>query len=148
MFLIKLLSVTYCLSGTNCILPILGGWLADAKFGKHSVILFSAVIYLIGTILLPLGSITKDEKEHSNWAATDLTTIHAFKMAVYISGLILVAFGNCGIAGNVPAFGAEQISYRGPAAIQGADSSSSSSSSPSPSSPSSCISPNIVPFII
>ena len=103
-------------------MPILGGWLADSKFGKYSVILFSAVVYLIGTILLPLGSITKDGKEHSTWAVTELTTNHAFKMAVYMSGLTLVAFGFGGIVGNVPAFGAEQISYRGPSAIQGADS--------------------------
>ena len=119
-------------------LPILGGWLADAKFGKFPAILFSAVVYLFGTILLPLGSITKDAKEHSNWAATDVTTNHVFKRAFFISGLFLVAFGTGGIKANVSPFGAEQISNRGPAAIQG-DSSSSSSS---------CISPNIVPFII
>ena len=99
----------------------MGGWLADSKFGKYSVILFSAVVYFIGTILLPLGCITKDGKEYSNWAATDLTTNHAFKMAVYISGLTLVAFGTGGIKANVSPFGAEQISNRGPAAIQGAD---------------------------
>ena len=106
-------------------LPILGGWLADAKFGKFPVILFSAVVYLIGTILLPLGSITIDGKEHSNWAATDLTTNRVFKRAVYICGLFLVAFGTGGIKANVSPFGAEQISNRGPSAIQG-DSSSSS----------------------
>ena len=102
-------------------MPILGGWLADSKFGKFSVILFGAVVYLIGTILLPLGSITKDGKEHTHWAVTDLTTNHVFKMTVYISGLILVAFGTGGIKANVSPFGAEQISNRGPAAIQGAD---------------------------
>ena len=119
-YIFNKITVTYCISGTCCILPILGGWLADSKFGKYSVILFSAVVYFIGTILLPLGCITKDGKEHSNWAATDLTTNHAFKMAVYISGLILVAFGTGGIKANVSPFGAEQISNRGPAAIQGA----------------------------
>ena len=114
-------------------LPILGGWLADAKLGKFSVILSSAVVYLIGTILLPLGSITNDGKEHTRWAVTGLTKNHAFKRAVYISGLFLVAIGTGGIKANVSPFGAEQISNRGPAAIQGADSSSSSSSSSSQS---------------
>ena len=99
------ITVTYCLSGTCCILAVLGGWLADAKFGKFSVILFSSVVLLVGTILLPSGSITKP----------------AFKMAVYTSGLILIAFGSGGFEVNVSTFGAEQISYRGPAAIQGAD---------------------------
>ena len=115
------ITVTYCLSGTCCILTILGGWLADAKFGKFSVILFSPYVLIVGIILLLLGSITKDEKEYSYWAVTDLTTKPDFKMAVYIFGLVLVAFGTGGILGNVPTFGAEQISYRGPAAIQGDD---------------------------
>ena len=115
------ITVTYCLSGTCCILPILGGWLADAKFGKFSVIRFSLVVFLIGTILLPLGSITNDGKEYSNWAVTDLTINPAFTMTVYVSGLILIAFGVGGFKANVFAFGAEQISYRGPAAIQGND---------------------------
>ena len=113
------ITVTYCLSGTCSILAILGGWLADAKFGKFSIILFSPYVLIVGTILLLLGSITKDE--YSYWAVTDLTTKLVFKMAVYISGLVLVAFGTGGVLGNVPTFGAEQISYRGPAAIQGAD---------------------------
>ena len=112
-------------------MPVFGGWLADAKFGKFSVILFSAVVYLIGTILLPLASITDNGKEYSNWAATDLTINPAFKKAVYIFGLFLVAVGTGGIKANVSPFGAEQISHRGPAAIQGADFRSSSSSSSS-----------------
>ena len=102
-------------------MTILGGWLADTKFWKYSVILFSAVVYFIGTILLPLASVTKDGKENTHWAVASWTTNHAFKMAVYISGLILVAFGTGGIKANVSPFGAEQISHHGPAAIQGAD---------------------------
>ena len=102
-------------------MSISGGWLADTKFGKYSVILFSAVVYFVGTILLPLASITKDGKESTHWVVASLTTNHSFKMAVYISGLILVAFGTGGIKANVSPFGAEQISHHGPAAIQGAD---------------------------
>ena len=101
-------------------MPIIGGWLADSKFGKFSVILFSAIVYLVGTALLPLGSISrKDDK--SDWAATDLTTKPAFKRSVYIAGLFLVALGTGGIKANVSPFGAEQISNRGPGAIQGAN---------------------------
>ena len=105
--------------GTCYTLPILGGWLADSKFGKFSVILFGAIIYLIGTILLPLGSITYDKKEKSQWAATGLTTNTYFIQAVYITGLFLVALGTGGIKSNVAPFGAEQVSNLGPHAIQG-----------------------------
>ena len=101
-------------------MPIIGGWLADSKFGKFSVILFSAIVYLVGTALLPLGSIS-DEDDTIEWAATDLTTKQAFKRSVYFFGLFLVALGTGGIKANVSPFGAEQISYHGPGAIQGAN---------------------------
>ena len=100
-------------------MPIVGGWLADSKFGKFSVILFSAIIYLIGTVLLPLASITKDKSEHSTWAARGILVESVFKKVVYITGLFLVAFGTGGIKANVSPFGAEQVSNRRPAAIQG-----------------------------
>ena len=105
--------------GLCFITPILGGWLADSKFGKFSVIFFSAIIYFIGTILLPLGSITYDKKEHSQWAATEVTTNIHFIQAVYITGLFLVALGTGGIKANIYSFGAEQVSNLGPHAIQG-----------------------------
>ena len=101
-------------------MPIIGGWLADSKFGKFSVILFSAIVYLVGTALLPLGSISRKD-DTSDWAATDLTTKQAFKISVYFAGLFLVALGTGGIKANVSPFGAEQISNRGPGAIQGAN---------------------------
>ena len=105
--------------GTCYFLPILGGWLADSKFGKFSVIFFSAIFYLIGTIFLLLGSITYDKKEKSQWAATEVTTNIHFIRGVYITGLVLVAFGTGGIKANVSPFGAEQVSNLGPHAIQG-----------------------------
>ena len=100
-------------------MPILGGWLADTKFGKFSVISFSAIIYFIGTILLPLGSITDDVEEYSQWAANEVTTNTYFIRAVYIIGLFLVAIGTGGIKSSVAPFGAEQASNLGGHAIQG-----------------------------
>ena len=100
-------------------MPIVAGWLADSKFGKFSVIFFSAIIYFIGTLLLPLASITKDKSEHSAWAEKGILVDSVFKKVIYITGLFLVAFGTGGIKANVSPFGAEQIFNRGPAAIQG-----------------------------
>ena len=116
-----LINCLFFLVGICFTMPVLGGWLADSKAGKFSVILFSAVIYLFGTLLLPLGSIERNDsnKENSQWAANHVTTSLTFMRAVYITGLFLVAFGTGGIKANVSPFGAEQISNRGPAAIQG-----------------------------
>ena len=112
--------LAYVFQGTCFTLPILGGWLADTKAGKFSVILFSLVIYLLGTLLLPFGSIARNDNngEKSQWAANDITTNPIFMKVFYITGLFLVAFGTGGIKANVSLFGAEQVSYRGLAAIE------------------------------
>ncbi|XP_028394215.1 solute carrier family 15 member 4-like [Dendronephthya gigantea] len=110
--------LAYVWSGTCFTMPIIGGWLADSKFGKFAVIFCSAIIYLIGTLLLPLASITSDKSEHSQWAAKGILINPVFTKVVYITGLFLVAFGTGGIKANVSPFGAEQVSNRGPAAIQ------------------------------
>ena len=101
-------------------MPIFGGWLADTKAGKFSTILFSAVIYLLGTLLLPLGSIAKSDnnEEKSQWAANHVTTNRTFMRAVFITALFLVAVGTGGIKANVSPLGAEQVLHRGPAAIK------------------------------
>ena len=113
-------TLAFVFQGICFTMPVLGGWLADSKGGKFSVILFSAVIYLLGTLLLPLGSIERNgnNKEKSQWAANNVTTNLTFMQAVYITGLFLVACGTGGIKANVSPFGAEQISNRGPAAIE------------------------------
>ncbi|XP_046859137.1 solute carrier family 15 member 4-like [Xenia sp. Carnegie-2017] len=107
-------------TGLCYLTPIIGGWYADSKAGKFATILGAGVIYLIGSILLPLGSITynNSETEHSNWAASKFTTNKVFKRTVYLIGLILVSIGTGGIKSNVSPFGAEQLSSLGPSAIQ------------------------------
>lgn len=105
------------LVGTCFVLPVFGGWLADSVAGKFSVILFSGVIYLIGTMMLPLGSIS-DHNEHDSWAVTSLTSNKTFKKVIYLCGLVFVAMGTGGIKANVSPFGAEQVLNKGPERVQ------------------------------
>ena len=105
------------LVGTCFILPVLGGWLADSVAGKFSVILFSGVIYLLGTLLLPLGSISEHDK-HVDWAVSSATTNKTFKRVIYMCGLFFVAMGTGGIKANVSPFGAEQVLNKGPEKVQ------------------------------
>ena len=93
---------------------MLGGWLADSVAGKFSVILFSGIVYLIGAILIPLGSFD----DSVSWGGEFLVKDKTFKRVVYICGLFLVAIGTGGIKSNVSPFGAEQVSNNGPEAIQ------------------------------
>ena len=112
--------LAYVFQGTCFTLPILGGWLADTRAGKFSMIWFSVVIYLLGALLLPFGSIARNDNngEKSQWAANDVTTNPIFMKVFYITGLFLVAFGTGGMKANVSLFGAQQVSYGGPAAIE------------------------------
>ena len=98
-------------------LPVLGGWLADSVAGKFSVILFSGVIYLLGTLMLPLGSISEDDR-HVDWAVSSVTIDKTFKRVIYICGLFFVAMGTGGIKANVSPFGAEQVFKKGPESVQ------------------------------
>lgn len=108
--------LSYIFQGTCFSLPVLAGWLADSVAGRFTVIFFSALVYLVGAALLPLGSIS--EHSHVSWALSSLTLNPTFKKAVYMSGLFLVAFGTGGIKANVSPFGADQVANRGPGAIQ------------------------------
>lgn len=106
------LSLYFCSSiflGTCCLLPVLGGWLADSVAGKFSVIFYSVIIYVVGTLLLLLGSISENDK-HVEWAKTSLTTNKSFKRANFLYGLALVAFAMGGIKSNLVPLGAEQVS--------------------------------------
>lgn len=86
-----------------------GGWLADSLAGKFSVIFYSVIIFLFGTLLLLLGSISENDK-HIDWAKTLLTTNKTFKRAIFLCGLALVALGTGGMKANMAPIGAEQIS--------------------------------------
>lgn len=105
------------LTGTCWSLPVLGGWLADSV-GKFPVIQISMVIYLVGALLLVLGSITKQEIQHSDWES-DVLTDKTFLVAIYISGLSLAAVGIGGMKSNVCPFGAEQLPNNEPPTNRG-----------------------------
>ena len=88
--------------------------MADSVAGKFSVIFFSSIVYLIDTILIPLGSFD----DTVSWGSEFLVKDKTFKRVIYICGLILVAIGTGGIKSNVSPLGAEQVSNNGPEAIQ------------------------------
>lgn len=99
-------------------MPLLGGWLADSYTGKFNIILFSSIIYLVATILLPFASITNDASEHSDWAANGVTTNRNFMKSMYIIGLFLNSFGRGGLDAALLPFGADQLLNREAAATR------------------------------
>lgn len=85
-------SVALIFSGTCYLTPLLGGWFADAQWGRFKTIMVFICIYILGMALL------------------SFSTLHEFTSAplVYIA-LLLIATGTGGIKPNVSSFGADQF---------------------------------------
>ena len=104
----------YFFVGTCYVLPLFGGWLADSVSGKFLAILIGVIVYLIGAILISLGSFDSTV----SWDGQHLVLDKTFKRGFFLCGLFLVAIGTGGIKANVSPFGADQVSNKGPKAVQ------------------------------
>ncbi|GLJ42398.1 hypothetical protein SUGI_0878200 [Cryptomeria japonica] len=93
--------------GVTTVMPLVGGFVADAYSGRYWMVLVSSVIYLAGLILLTLSvslSALKPEKcvEVCNKATTG-------EKAVFFLALYLIAVGTGGHKPSLQAFGADQF---------------------------------------
>ena len=105
------------LAGTCLIIPLFGGWLADAHLGQYNTIYGSALIYLVGTLLLSAVSMRNDMLQS---LFHDKRIVHnrAWRLVCFVIALVMIAFGTGGIKANVSPFGADQIEKEGPRAVQ------------------------------
>ncbi|KAL0375266.1 UNVERIFIED_CONTAM: protein NRT1/ PTR FAMILY 5.7 [Sesamum radiatum] len=95
-------SVNYW-SGVTTLMPLLGGFVADAYLGRFSTVLVSSVIYLLGLLVLTMSRVVPGLKpcdvgicerprriheDHISWAAADviLTAVMAFTILIFCSG--------------------------------------------------------------
>lgn len=94
-----------------------GGWLADTHLGRFNTIYGSALLYVVGTILLAAVSVGNEMLE--SWF-DDKSFAHDRNIRrVYFGiSLVLISFGTGGIKANVSPFGADQVQKDGPRAIQ------------------------------
>ena len=76
--------------------PLLGGYLADSFFGKHTVIVLFSIVYTLGLFALSLGAFVVRVWPAVAWTLT-------------WSGLLGIAFGTGGIKPCVSTLGACQI---------------------------------------
>ncbi|KAK7442686.1 hypothetical protein BaRGS_00040510, partial [Batillaria attramentaria] len=106
-------TISLVFAGTVYLIPIVGGYIADAKAGMFNTIFGSALIYLLGLFLLPAS-------------ATDYVALFGdgydlsveWRRAMFLTALVLVALGTGGIKANVGPFGAQQVQDVGPQAVQ------------------------------
>ncbi|XP_029125930.1 uncharacterized protein LOC109792206 [Cajanus cajan] len=95
-------SVNYW-AGTTTLMPLIGGFIADAYTGRFHMVIFSSLVYLIGLSLLTMSQFIPSLKPSNN---NQPRVVHeaAFFLAVYCISL--------GIGGHKPSlesFGADQF---------------------------------------
>ncbi|KAL4232605.1 hypothetical protein ACF0H5_007295 [Mactra antiquata] len=105
--------VALIFGGTVYLIPVIGGYIADAFAGKYNTIFGSGLLYLLGLFLLPASAI-----DYPKWfGSTGDLSIRA-REAFFFTGLIFIAMGTGGIKANVGPFGAQQVDDLGAEAVQ------------------------------
>nr|XP_012573930.1 protein NRT1/ PTR FAMILY 4.6-like isoform X2 [Cicer arietinum] len=95
--------------GTAFLLALLGGFLSDAFFTTYHIYLISAVIELLGLIVLTIQASVPSLKPPSCDPTITCPEINGAKAAMLYAGLYLVALGVGGIKGSLAPHGAEQF---------------------------------------
>lgn len=95
--------------GTSFLLALLGGFLSDAFLTTYHVYLISAVIELIGLIILTIQAHVPSLKPTKCNESTPCEEVNGGKAAMLFAGLYLVALGVGGIKGSLPVHGGEQF---------------------------------------
>lgn len=107
-------TVSLVFSGTVYLIPIVGGYIADAWSNRFNVIYGSGLIYLCGLFLVLCAAPRYSEVFGADMGEPSVE----FRRIFYIGGLSLVAIGTGGIKSNVGPFGAQQVEDMGAEAVQ------------------------------
>ncbi|KAL8604553.1 hypothetical protein ACOMHN_015837 [Nucella lapillus] len=107
-------TISLIFSGTTYLMPIIGGYIADAHIGMYNAIYGFALIYLIGLFLIPCSAVNYESLLGDEKYELGETGRRAF----YLLGLVFVCVGTGGIKANVAPFGALQVQDLGPKAVQ------------------------------
>ncbi|MCL7041351.1 hypothetical protein MKW94_026255 [Papaver nudicaule] len=94
-------------SGVTTLMPLLGAFLADAYFGRFSMILISSVVYLLGLGLLTMSEVIPSLKPCDNTdSCHEPKKLHGI---VFFLALYLISFGTGGHKPSLESFGADQF---------------------------------------
>ncbi|KAF9598139.1 hypothetical protein IFM89_025553 [Coptis chinensis] len=98
-------SVNYW-SGVTTMMPLIGGFLADAYFGRFFMVLISSVIYLLGLSLLAMSELIPSLKPCHIFTCEKPKKLHEvfFFLAIY-----LISVGTGGHKPSLESFGADQF---------------------------------------
>ncbi|GMI71276.1 hypothetical protein like AT2G37900 [Hibiscus trionum] len=98
-------SVNYW-AGVTTLMPLFGGFIADAYLGRFYTVLVSSIVYLLGLILLTMSWFVPGLKACDGDVCTEPRKAHevAFFLAIY-----LISIGTGGHKPSLESFGADQF---------------------------------------
>ncbi|KAL3531762.1 hypothetical protein ACH5RR_005283 [Cinchona calisaya] len=99
-------------SGVTTIMPLLGGFLADAYLGRFSTVLASSIIYIMGLFLLTMSSIVPALKACNTGICLKPRKVHE---VIFFFGIYLISIGTGGHKPSLESFGADQFDDNHPA---------------------------------
>nr|XP_043635789.1 protein NRT1/ PTR FAMILY 5.6-like [Erigeron canadensis] len=99
-------SVNYW-TGVTTLMPLLGGFIADAYLGRFAMVLFSSAIYLMGLVLLTMSNMIPGLKPcSSHGICEEPRKIHE---VVFFVAIYLISIGTGGHKPALESFGADQF---------------------------------------
>ncbi|MCL7030915.1 hypothetical protein MKW94_006846 [Papaver nudicaule] len=102
-------------SGVTTMMPLLGGFLADAYFGRFSMVLISSTIYVLGLVLLTMSELIPGLKPCEvvmNCGSTTTMCQHRSPKVhevVFFVAIYLISIGTGGHKPALESFGADQF---------------------------------------
>ncbi|XP_027335808.1 protein NRT1/ PTR FAMILY 5.6-like [Abrus precatorius] len=93
-------------TGTTTLMPLIGGFLADAYTGRFLMILFSSLVYLMGLSLLTMSQFIPSLKPCNTKVCLHPRKVHA---VVFFLALYCISLGTGGYKPCLESFGADQF---------------------------------------
>ncbi|XP_009358790.1 protein NRT1/ PTR FAMILY 5.6 [Pyrus x bretschneideri] len=93
-------------SGVTTLIPLFGGFVADAYLGRFKTVLFSSIIYLMGLILLCMSWFVPSFRPCNTKTCHEPRKIHE---VVFFVAIYLISIGTGGHKPALESFGADQF---------------------------------------
>ncbi|OAY41394.1 protein NRT1/ PTR FAMILY 5.6 isoform X2 [Manihot esculenta] len=95
-----------CWAGVTTLMPLLGGFVADAYLGRFSTVLVSTITYLLGLILLTLTQFVPSLKTCEADVCPEPRKVHE---VIFFIAIYLISIGTGGHKPSLESFGADQF---------------------------------------
>lgn len=99
-------------TGVTTVLPLVGGFIADAYCGRYWMVLLSSIIYILGLVLLTLAvslSALKPPSDNQCNINAKCSKATRGQIGVFYLALYLISLGTSGHKPSLQAFGADQF---------------------------------------